>query len=80
MKRIEIIETSIGTVQKQNMHLDKEMAELQSSIDAKRSTNQYLLHEKELIARNERYYSSWLPSIRPVRVHLTIFNGFLEWP
>lgn len=58
MKRIEIIENSVGKVQMQNMRLDKEIAELQTNIDDKRSTSQYLLHETELIARNERYYQS----------------------
>lgn len=82
MKRIEIIENSVEKVRMQNMRLDKEIAELQTNIDDKRSTSQYLLHETELIARNERYYQS--PDISSVisftfRVQFLIFIRCPEW-
>lgn len=36
------------------MCLDAEIATLQTNIDEKRFAEDYLTHEKELIARNER--------------------------
>lgn len=40
---------------KQNMYLDHQIETMRMDIDEKRFTKNYLIHEKELIARNERY-------------------------
>lgn len=54
MKRIEQIELLIENQRKQNNQLDCQIAALKVNIDDRNLAKDYLINEKDIIARNER--------------------------
>lgn len=54
MRKIDLIESAIARERKQNHLLDCRIAAFKVDIDEKQFTKDYLIHDKDLIARNER--------------------------
>lgn len=55
MRKIDLIEAAIAREQKHNNLLDCKIAALKVDIDNRQFTKDYLIHDKDLITRNERY-------------------------
>lgn len=54
LKKISQVETAIGREQRKNDALDRKIANLKVQIDNENFNNDFLIHEEDIIRRNER--------------------------